>query len=410
MKFFKRNQKKVKPKVKDESSKNKKEKIKKKVDKKVDKTKSQKGFSFFKSKKKPKKSPDSIKKKKKLPEIKVKKPKKKRQHFSYKQRKHRIKDHIEKAGITLTLPQISKRIFQITILINLIISFYLIYVFSYEFGYTWSKISTWFITLWIFIFLFVLFIIWMLFFVHLDLRMYRRNVEIEEVLPDFLQLTASNIKAGMTIDRALWYAVRPRFGVLAKEVEVVAKETMSGKDLKIALQEMANKYDAKVLRRSISLLIEGIDAGGEIGDLLVRIATNIKETKIIRQEMAANVTTYVIFISFATVVAAPLLFSLSGVLIQVIQGLGTSMSDVSSYANTGMALSFKGAGISYSDFRIFVMFTLFITSFFSASIIAIIKKGDVKSGVKYIPIFIITSLVIYLITQSFLDNMVGLFV
>ena len=69
----------------------------------------------------------------------------------------------------------------------------------------------------------------------------------------------------MTIDKALWYAVRPKFGVLANEIETVAKETMKGEDLKIALQKFADKYDSILLKRSISLLSEGIDAGGEIG-------------------------------------------------------------------------------------------------------------------------------------------------
>jgi len=35
--------------------------------------------------------------------------------------------------------------------------------------------------------------------------------------------------------RALWYAVRPRFGVLAREIEIVAKQTMSGEELDKAL-------------------------------------------------------------------------------------------------------------------------------------------------------------------------------
>jgi len=55
----------------------------------------------------------------------------------------------------------------------------------------------------------------------------------------------------MTIDRALWYAVRPRFGVLANEIEIVAKETMRGQDLKIALQNFADKYDSILLKNKI---------------------------------------------------------------------------------------------------------------------------------------------------------------
>jgi len=219
-----------------------------------------------------------------------------------------------------------------------------------------------------------------------------------------LQLTASNIKAGMTIDSALWYAVRPRFGVLAKEIEVVAKDTMRGEDLKTALQKFADKYESVLLKRSISLLIEGLEAGGEIGNLLNKIAINIQENKIMRKEMAANVTTYVIFISFATIAAAPMLFGLSGVLIRVISDIG---SNVGSTATTGLAISFSSGGITYSDFKIFAIVSLIITSFFSAVIISTIKNGNIKLGLKYIPIFIFVTITLFLIADIVLGKLLG---
>lgn len=319
-----------------------------------------------------------------------------------KKRRYVLRDHIIKAGLEIKPKSLPKNIFNISILLNLLISLYLMLRFSYGFGFTWTNIIYYMSTLWTFGLLITIFFLWAMFYLYLDLRIFKRNIDIEEVLPDYLQLAASNIKAGMTIDRALWYAVRPRFGVLAKEVEVVAKETMAGKDLKEALKDMSDKYDAPVLKRAISLLIEGIEAGGEIGELLIRISSNIKETKIMKQEMAANVTTYVIFITFASIVAAPILFSLSGVLIQVIHNLGSVM-DTSSTASTGFALSFKGSGVSYEDFRTFVIITLSITSFFSAAITATIKTGSIKSGIKYIPIYISSSVLLYLLAQSLMN-------
>ena len=84
---------------------------------------------------------------------------------------------------------------------------------------------------------------------YLNLRIYNRTKEIEKVLPDFLQLTAANISAGMSIDKALWFSIRPRFGILAKEIETVAKKSMSGEDLEQALKEFASKYDSPTLDR-----------------------------------------------------------------------------------------------------------------------------------------------------------------
>ncbi|MBS3131180.1 type II secretion system F family protein [Candidatus Woesearchaeota archaeon] len=322
------------------------------------------------------------------------------------ERKQRLRYYLERAGISINPKAISKRIFSLCIIINLVITSYLLYYYSTNFGYTYAKIFTAMALVWVVVFAAILFIIWMLLYIALDVRVYKRKLDIEEVLPDFLQLTASNIKSGMTIDRALWYAVRPRFGVLAKEIEGVAKDTMGGMDLNDALEKFASKYDSVTLKRSISLLIEGISAGGEIGDLLNKIAINIQELKIMRKEMAANVSTYTIFITFASIIAAPFLFGLSGVLIQVISGIGATLSDLGSTAATsGLGISFGTVGVDYSDFRIFAIVSLVITSFFSAAIVSTIKKGNVKSGIKYIPLFIAVSVTLFL----FADFVLGIF-
>lgn len=326
------------------------------------------------------------------------------------ERKHKIKDYFERAGFFIDPSSMSKKIFNLCVIINLALSAFLIYHFSITYGITWTTILASIAALWILVFIVLIFIIWAVFYLVVDLKIFKRKVDIEDVLSDYLQLTASNIKAGMTIDRALWYAVRPRFGVLANEIETVAKETMRGEDLKAALQKFSAKYDSILLKRSISILIEGIEAGGEIGNLLNKIAINIEENKIMRQEMAANVTTYIIFISFATIAAAPVLFALSGVLIKVITNLGSSLSGMGSASSAaGFGITFANTGIDYKDFRIFAIVCLLITSFFSAMIISTIKSGNAKLGLKNIPIFMAITVVLFIAADKVMGNMLGVF-
>jgi len=239
--------------------------------------------------------------------------------------------------------------------------------------------------------------------------MYNRKVQVEAVLADFLQLTSANVRAGMTIDKALWFAIRPRFGILAKEIEQVAKETMTGKPLEVALMEFAEKYNSKLLRSSMSLLVEGLKAGGEIGNLLNRIASNIQETEILRKEMAANVMTYVIFISFATLLAAPFLMALSYQLLAVINKISAqlasqSINNVGSGVGGGLMIGFSKETIKPSDFKIFAIGMLSITSAFSSMIITTIRKGDVKAGLKNIPLFILITVVLFLIMTKALSS------
>ncbi|MGB9749065.1 MAG: type II secretion system F family protein [Candidatus Woesearchaeota archaeon] len=319
-----------------------------------------------------------------------------------------LKEYTLKAGIETEPEVIRRKIFNaslvLTLVATIIISFRAIIK-----GTGFIDAAKFILALWIVLLFASIGVCWLIFFVYVDLLIYKRKIEIENVLADFLQLTSANVRAGMPIDKALWYSIRPRFGVLAKEMETVAKETMSGVSLEDALTRFSQKYDSATLKNSISLLIEGINAGGEVGYILDRISNNIQETQIIRREMAANVITYVIFITFASILAAPFLMALSYQLLTIINSLGSQMATEQVPNTMGLSISFSKIAINPSQFRIFAILTLSITSMFSAMIISIIQKGSIKAGLKLIPIYIMISIALFLIlikiTSSFFANL-----
>jgi pilus assembly protein TadC len=329
-------------------------------------------------------------------------------HEKPKVQKYSLEHYLQRAGFTIDPKRLAKTIFNLCIIINLIYSFYLIYVFSTSLGYTLSYVFLIMGIVWFLLFFIVLFAMWLVFHIVLDLKILHRRVTIEQVLPDYLQLVSANVRAGVPIDQALWLAVRPRFGVLSKEIEHVAKETMSGRDLEDALQSFADKYDSKVLKRSINLLIEGMNAGGEVGDLLNKIAQNIHENQLLRKEVAANVTTYIIFITVAAVVGAPLLFALATQLLHTVTTLTSTVSIPQGVG--GIGINFGKAGITKSDFQIFAVVSMIITSLFSSMIIAIIRKGEAKAGFKYFPVFVVSAIVIYFIAVTAMSSVFSTFI
>ena len=309
-----------------------------------------------------------------------------------------LEKHMQKAGLYIGKYRLFNRLFNLSLIINLIISGFLIYYFSTHYGYPVIYVVILTLLLWLIIFFGLLLIVYLMFYLFLDFKIFKRRTDIEEVLPDFLQLTSANIRAGMPIDKALWFAVRPRFGVLAKEIEMVAKETMSGEELNDSLQKFADKYNSDLVKRSINLMIEGIEAGGEIGELLDKISTDIQEARIMRKEMTADVMAYVIFISFASIVAAPLLMALSLNLLQIITTiLGKVSIGGAAAAGANMPIQISKVSVQPTDFKIFAITILTITAFFSSIIVAIIQKGNVKEGFKYIPAFMGVTVVLFLI-------------
>ena len=218
--------------------------------------------------------------------------------------------HLMKAGIRIEQERISRIIFNVAIVINLLISIVLLIQFSVLGSGVFQVILS-IILLWTLIFAITIFLSWLFLFIFLDVLIFKRHKTIEEVLPDYLQLVVANLRAGMGPDRAMWKAFRPELGVLAHEIEQVAKDTFSGKDLTESLQDFADRYDSRLLKHAVSIMVEGISAGSQLEDILTNVAKNIQEGRTLQKEMAANVTSYTIFIGFAVMLAGPLLMALS---------------------------------------------------------------------------------------------------
>ncbi|MBW3012099.1 type II secretion system F family protein [Candidatus Woesearchaeota archaeon] len=298
------------------------------------------------------------------------------------------------------------KVYRIIVLLSLVsaigLGVYSFFMPSFEFYRLFNKIVLFISVIVISFFIFYA-VYWLLFISVINLRIYYRMRQIEANLPDYLGFTAANLRAGMPIDKALWLAIRPRFGPLAKEMEIVAKRTMSGDDLNEALNKFANKYDSKLLKRAVSLLNEGLSAGGKISDLISRISWNLDEVTIMKKEISANVMNYVIFIGFATLIAAPLLFGLCAMLLSIITSLQGILGSATQVASTqAIPVTFMQTGVTLKDFNIYAYLSLGITASFSSMIISIIRKGNIKDGLKYIPIFALLSILLYIAASRIL--------
>ena len=312
----------------------------------------------------------------------------------------RLRSYLLKAGIT----EVNYRLFGFLFFVSLLISFvpYALYAYPYlakkSVSILWSLL---YLGLGTFIFLTVCIllvaaIIMLAIYFYLDLRIYRRTKEIEEVLPEFLQFVASNLKGGMSFDRALWTSIKPRFGVLANEIEIAAKKVMTGGDVEDALQEFTTKYDSPMLKRSFDLIVEGMKGGGQIVYVIDKVIETITETQTLKKEMSASVTSYVIFITFIVILVAPGLFALSFQLLDIVGNFAAQLgTEAGGAATTSIPIRFSATGIHKEDFQTFSLVALGVISFFSAIIISIIRRGDIKGGVKMIPVFIALSLLDY---------------
>lgn len=248
-------------------------------------------------------------------------------------------------------------------------------------------------------------------YVSLMLMADSRRRRVEEVLPEFLSLSAANVRAGMTIDQAMWYAAKPEFGILSEEVSNVAKKTFGGVPFNQAIDYLPERFNSKSIKRSVALIKQGIASGGKLADILERTADDSQEMMILRKEISASLIMYIIFIVFAGAIGTPFLFAISGRLIAILENVFSTLpADPSSYASAGLQTSVivpSKPSISSADFFLFTMLCAIMTAVFSSLIIGVISKGSKKEGVPYIPFLVAASLVIFFLMSIALEGLLS---
>jgi pilus assembly protein TadC len=244
---------------------------------------------------------------------------------------------------------------------------------------------------------------------YLIMKTENRRKELETALPDFLTLVASNIKAGMTLDQAMWYSAKPEFGILSKEVKINIKSSFSGETLENTLDVLASRFDSKVFKRTLLLLKQATATGGELTDVLERTSDDVRNTIIMKKEIAASLVLYEIFVLFAAIVGTPFLFAVASKLIEVFERIspqvGGGLTGVSGGPFTTFSnVSFSGPVISSADFFWFSIPTIFITALISSFIVSVIRTGTKSQGMKYFPFVLALSYLVYFVVINVVES------
>jgi len=238
-----------------------------------------------------------------------------------------------------------------------------------------------------------------------------RVKEMEEVFPDFLQLVAGNLRAGITIDKAILISARKEFGLLDREIMRVGKDITTGRSTDAALSDMARRIGSEKIKKTVMLINSGLRSGGNLAILLERTASNMRERGFVEKRAASNVLMYEIFIFIAVAIGAPALFALSTILVQTMGGMMSSSPELeSTIANLNVPVTFSKISISLNFIVYYSIAFIIATGFLSSLVIGLVSKGSEKYGLKYlIPIWLI-GVTIFLLIRFLLSGFVsGLF-
>ncbi len=249
-----------------------------------------------------------------------------------------------------------------------------------------------------------LLIIFLYFYFRKSLEKSARIKKLENVFPDFLQLMSSNLKAGMTVDRAMLLSSRPEFSPLDEEILNTGKDIATGKDIEQAFINMSKRIGSEKINKVILLLISGIRSGGDLAVLLEETSTSIRQREFLEKKASSNVTMYVIFIFVAVSFSAPALFSLSTVLVELMTAIFSELP-VTSTANLPFTLS--KINISTNFVNYFSLVFIIIIDILASLILGLINKGEEKQGLKYLPFILIISLAVFFLAKKVISSFMG---
>jgi hypothetical protein len=236
----------------------------------------------------------------------------------------------------------------------------------------------------------------------LEFNIDRRKSFVDSILPDYLQLTAANIRSGIALDKSMLAAARPEFEYFSEDIKLMSDRLYSGETLHDALIFLGNRYRSQQLQRTLRMVLEAVQYGGGMTDLLNQIGKDIRAQATIQKEISGQLFMYTIFIAFAALIGAPVLYALTDQMISVTSGIWSSISRETTGNLTTTGVSFlkpTAPKITPSQYNTFALSAIILITGIGAFIVSVISSGSILKGMRYVPLFIIIGLVVFYVTS-----------
>ncbi|MFH0884330.1 MAG: type II secretion system F family protein [Candidatus Micrarchaeota archaeon] len=242
-------------------------------------------------------------------------------------------------------------------------------------------------------------------YLHLFYLIADRTAIVEKILPDFLLLTVSNLRAGMSPFASFTHAARPEFGPFYEEIRQSTAKTGGKSSISEALNDVSTYFDSHVLRRTVSLFAKGLRSGGHLARLLTSIAQEVRRIQDLRAELNASTKTYTIFLAFILIFIMPFLLSISTHFVTVFLRISAENSPSGDISSSGNLPVFTGKIlISTNDMVAISLAVIISTSFFISILSGIISRGQPLYGVKYFPLLALAASLFYFVSKAFIET------
>jgi flagellar protein FlaJ len=215
--------------------------------------------------------------------------------------------------------------------------------------------------------------------------------KIDDRFPDFIRDLTEARRAGMTFTKAIMYSARGNYGVLTPEIERIARQISWGSSVESALKSFAKRVNTKLIKRTVTLIIEASKSGGNVADILDAVAKDAREIKLIDSERRAGMLSYVAIIYVGMGVFLLIILVLCKSLLPSMLGEAATQAG-ESYGSIGIG---GGGGMKLEDVRGLYFYAALVQSFGMGIVTGVFEEGNFIAGVKHTFIMMLITWIIF---------------
>jgi len=212
---------------------------------------------------------------------------------------------------------------------------------------------------------------------------------IEKNFSDALKQMADTLKAGDTYESALREVASSDYGRLSEEMGEALRRLEEGENLETALGGFAAKIDSKLVKRTITIVLDSIRTGASLAEILEEIAEDVRDMQRLKEERKSNTTMQFLFMVAAGGIIAPMIFGEVNAVMETFARITLST----------LTEAQKVAASKSSEFIVILIQVYIIIEVIGSGVMmSLIREGKINKSVIYIPLLILVAFVVYYLT------------
>lgn len=212
--------------------------------------------------------------------------------------------------------------------------------------------------------------------------------EIEKALPEALKQIADTLQAGGTYEFALRELQNSDLGPLNDEIEKVLRKLDEGENMENSLRTLSEENDSKLIKRSVTIIIDALKTGAGLSEVLDQIADDIRAFRHLARERKSRTIMGVLLMVAAGAMVAPGLF-----------GINTSILDFMIKTviktNIGTAEAVKTALTTQAFIGFVLVFYIFVELIATSIMISLMRDGKPAKTIIYAPLILLVGYMAY---------------